>query len=184
MKKLVIIAVIVILAVIGGFMLMHKSSKPISGSSGSSSQASGPAVNNAVLITKTSSSVGSYLADPSGKTLYTYGADSNGVSNCTGSCLANWPPYLDKGATTNLPSGVGTITRKDNGQIQFTYNGMPLYYFSGDSAGQVTGDGVNNFNVAKPAAASSQSSSPAPAQSSSPSTSSQPAPSSSSGSPY
>lgn len=156
-------------------MLIRKPSKPVSnGTSSGSSQSSGPAVNNSVLITKSNSTVGSYLADPKGNTLYTYGKDTNGVSNCTGSCLSNWPPYLDKGSTTNLPAGVGVITRKDNGDIQYTYNGMPLYYFSGDSTGQVTGDGVNNFSVARPAAASSQSSpsssTSAPSMSSQPST--------------
>jgi predicted lipoprotein with Yx(FWY)xxD motif len=38
---------------------------------------------------------------------------------------------------------VGSITR-DDGTTQGTYNGWPLYYFSGDSAaGDVNGQGVN-----------------------------------------
>jgi predicted lipoprotein with Yx(FWY)xxD motif len=75
--------------------------------------------------------------------------DSNGVSNCSGSCLTNWPIY-EATATTDLPANVTVITRSD-GKKQYAYKGMPLYYFSGDtSAGQVTGDGVNNFHVAKP----------------------------------
>ncbi len=106
-------------------------------------------------MTKTSSSLGQYLADPNGKALYTYGADSSGVSNCTGACLANWPAYQDSGSTTNLPTGVGTIKRADNGQTQYTYQGLPLYYFVNDSQGQVTGNGISRFQVAKPAAATS-----------------------------
>ena len=39
---------------------------------------------------------------------------------------------------------VGTITR-DDGTVQGTYNGWPLYYFSGDSApGDVNGQGLND----------------------------------------
>lgn len=179
----IIIGVIVLaLLVGGGYAVFHKSSKnPVSSSSSTSSKSTVPAVNNAVVITKTDSTVGQYLADPSGNTLYTYNADTPGVSNCTGSCLENWPAYVDKGSTTDLPSGIGTITRSDNHQVQYTYNGMPLYYFTSDSKGKVTGNGVENFSVAKPAAATSSQSAPT----SSPSTtSSSTNSSSSSGYPY
>lgn len=162
----IVVAVVVIAVVAGGaYALFHKSSDNTS-TAKTSSSSSAPAVNNSVLITKTGSS-GQYLADPSGKALYTYGADTSGVSNCTGSCLSAWPAYVDKGSTSNLPSGVGTITRKDNGQVQYTYNGLPLYYFASDSNGQPTGDGVDNFKLAKPAASSSSSSSSSSSPSSS-----------------
>lgn len=174
MKKnssLIIGVIVVIVVIVGGYMLLHKSNTTTTNNSASQNNA--PAVNNAVLITKTDSKVGQYLADPSGKALYTYASDSAGVSKCTGSCLANWPAYQDKGATTGLPAGVGTIKRSDNGQTQYTYQGMPLYYFTGDSAGQVTGNGVESFSVAKPAAASSSQSSSTPSSSSSPAQSTQ-----------
>ena len=29
---------------------------------------------------------------------------------------------------------LGTITRADDGSTQVTYNGLPLYFFSGDAA--------------------------------------------------
>lgn len=184
MKKssTIIIAVIVLIVVVAGaYALIHTSNKKTSSTtstSQSASQNSTPAVNNAVLITKTNSTLGQYLADPSGKALYTYNADSSGVSNCTGSCLATWPAYVDPGSTANLPAGVGTLKRSDNGQIQYTYNGLPLYFFISDSAGKITGDGVDNFKVAKPAAASS--SQPSSSSSSAPSSSS----SNNSSSPY
>jgi predicted lipoprotein with Yx(FWY)xxD motif len=177
MKKSNTIALIIVVVIIvagGAYALLHKSS---TSSNKTVASTSAPAVNNAVLITKTNSTVGQYLADPSGKPLYTYGGDSSGTSNCTGSCLANWPVYQDTGSTSNLPAGVGTIKRSDNGQTQYTYMGMPLYYFSTDGNGQVTGNGVDNFHIAKPSASSSQpsstpSSSPSSQPSSSPSSSS------------
>lgn len=139
---------------------MHKPNKPkVTNTTASTTSSQESAVNNAVLATKTSSSLGQYLAEPNGQALYTYAGDTSGVSNCTGSCLASWPAYQDKGSTSGLPTGVSTIKRTDNGEIQYTYNGMPLYTFVSDSNGQVTGNGVSNFFVAKPAATTSSSSS-------------------------
>lgn len=154
-----LIALVVIVIVVGGgYAFFHKSNKNTNtAKSSTSSQTSAPAVNNAVLITKTDSSLGQYLADPSGKPLYTYNSDTSGVSNCSGSCLATWPAYQDKGSTSGLPAGVGTIKRADNGETQYTYNGLPLYYFVSDGQGKVTGNGVDNFTIAKPAASSSGS---------------------------
>ena len=163
MKKSSSVAIIVIVLLViagGAYAIFHNSNKPTTPSStavNSSSQAS--TASNAVLATKTSSSLGQYLAEPNGQALYIYGGDSSGVSNCTGSCLASWPAYQDKGSTSGLPSGVSTIKRTDNGETQYTYNGMPLYTFVGDSNGQVTGNGVSNFSIAKPATTTSSSSS-------------------------
>lgn len=158
-----VIAIVVALVIVAGgayALVKHNDNKSNSGSNGysynssSSQTASGnsqsPAVNNAVVITKTDSKVGSYLAEPDGTALYTYTQDSNGVSNCTGSCLAAWPAYSDSGATTGLPANIGTIKRSDDGKIQFTYKGLPLYTFVSDGKGQVTGNGVSGFQVAKP----------------------------------
>jgi predicted lipoprotein with Yx(FWY)xxD motif len=155
------IAIIAIVAI--GFANFYKSPKTAANIS-SSNQSASPTVNNAVLTTKNNSALGLYMVDPSGKALYIYRGDSSGVSNCTGSCLVNWPAYLNTSTSTNLPQGVSTIKRTDNGQTQYTYMGMPLYYFARDSQGQVTGNGVNNFSVATPAAAST----PQPTTNSSP----------------
>ena len=187
MKKsssVLIAEIVVIVVVAGGYALMHKSNNKTTSTTQTTTKSSAPAVNNAVLITKTDSKIGQYLADPSGKALYTYDADTSGVSNCTGSCLANWPAYQDTGSTANLPAGVGTIKRSDNGQTQYTYNGKPLYYFASDGSGKVTGNGVENFSVAKPAAASSSSSQSSSGSSSSSSSSTGNSSSSSSAYPY
>jgi prepilin-type N-terminal cleavage/methylation domain-containing protein len=101
-----------------------------------------------VVQTKTDSKVGQYLADGSGKPLYTYNLDTDNTSNCTGSCLSTWPVY-EATSTTNLPDKVGTITRTD-GTKQYTYNKKPLYYFTSDSVGKITGNGLEGFSVATP----------------------------------
>lgn len=94
--------------------------------------------------------VGPYLADGTGRTLYTYGADRAGdcntppVSGCTADCLVSWPPF-DAGARVLPPeladAGFGTIERPEGGQ-QTTYMGWPLYYYKSDlTLGQLTGQG-------------------------------------------
>jgi predicted lipoprotein with Yx(FWY)xxD motif len=176
MKKssIAIIAILIVAVLtVGGYVVLHKPGKaPAKSTRLASSTSSGTTTDNAILVQKTSSSLGQYLTEPNGQALYTFGGDESGVSNCTGSCLASWPAYLDKGSTTNLPTGVGIITRSDNGATQFTYNHMPLYTFVGDGNGQVTGNGVSNFTVAKPASTStSTSSTPPSTNSSSPSSS-------------
>ena len=94
------------------------------------------------------SSLGSFLVDSKGMTLYLYTKDTANTSNCSGQCLVNWPALLTTGAPT-AGTGVdasllGTTTRKD-GTIQVTYNGIPLYYFFKDQApGDTNGQGVGN----------------------------------------
>lgn len=144
----IIVGVVVIVLIVAGVFAYLSMNKPETAATSALSTL--PPVNNAVLKTKTSSSVGEYLTDPSGKALYTFAGDKPGVSNCTGTCLATWPPYVDSGAMTGLPAGVGMITRTDNGKMQYTYDGKPLYYFVGDVLGHVTGNGVSDFYVAKP----------------------------------
>ncbi|MBU6321604.1 MAG: hypothetical protein KGI78_02230 [Patescibacteria group bacterium] len=101
--------------------------------------------------------VGSFLIGYNGMTLYTYAKDAAGVSNCTGQCAANWPPYVVT-STDNLvgespldSAKIGTLRRAD-GSTQVTYGGKPLYFYAGDSAsGDTAGEGVGGvWHVAKP----------------------------------
>jgi len=145
------IVIVVIVLIAGGYAIFHKSPKPAATTTTSKTAVSNPGASASTVIiqTKTSSSVGQYLADSSGDALYTYGADTQGVSNCSGSCIAAWPVYKVTNTTATLPANVTIITRSD-GTKQYAYKGLPLYTFTGDSSGQVTGNGVNDFSVAKP----------------------------------
>jgi predicted lipoprotein with Yx(FWY)xxD motif len=154
-KSTWIIALVIVIVVVGGFFIFHSSKTTPDTSSKSTSSPSAIAaaksmVDNKVVTTKTSTTNGNYLTDPSDNTLYTDGAGTTGVTNCTGECLTAWPPYIDKGATTGLPTNVSTIKRSDTGQIQYTYKDMPLYYFSSDTKGEATGNGISGFYLAKP----------------------------------
>jgi predicted lipoprotein with Yx(FWY)xxD motif len=74
-------------------------------------------------------------------TLYYFEQDvkDSGESNCTGGCLEAWPALtVAEGETPTGGEGVdasklGTITRADNGEIQVTYDGLPLYFFQNDT---------------------------------------------------
>ncbi len=149
-----LIGVVAVVAVVAGFIAMHMSK---AAASTASKTTSAPAASGAVIVTKTSSTLGDYLTDPSGKALYTSAGDTNGMSNCTGACLSAWPAYIDSGSTANLPAGVGTITRTDNGKTQYTFKGLPLYYFASDASGDATGNGVGGFHLAKPTSSQSAS---------------------------
>lgn len=154
MKKGYIIGIIIAVVIIGGgiYAVMKKNDNKTTSTTTTSSTSSQTqpttSSSSAIIVTKTSSSVGQYLADGSDKALYTYSKDTNGVSNCSGSCIASWPVY-EATTTDNLPVNVTVIMRSD-GTKQYAYKGMPLYFFTSDSAGQVTGDGVALFSVAKP----------------------------------
>jgi predicted lipoprotein with Yx(FWY)xxD motif len=78
-----------------------------------------------------------------GMTLYTYDKDTLNKSNCLGACATKWPPYTVTGAVpANLPAHMSSLTR-DDGTVQYAWDGKPLYFYQNDKAkGEVTGDGV------------------------------------------
>jgi len=92
-------------------------------------------------------SLGAVLVDGKGMTLYMFTADADGVSACSGDCLASWPVLAGEGATPGEgldAADFGSITR-DDGTSQVTFFDMPLYTFVGDkAAGDVTGQGVGD----------------------------------------
>ncbi len=84
-----------------------------------------------------------------GLTLYTFANDTEGMSTCTGNCATTWPPLLveegEPTASMDVTGSLGVYERMEDGGRQLTYNGMPLYYFSGDSKpGDTNGQGLGN----------------------------------------
>jgi predicted lipoprotein with Yx(FWY)xxD motif len=94
-------------------------------------------------------SVGSYVIGANGMSLYLFTNDTGSASTCTGECAVNWPPLIvaaasDATAGPGISGAVGTITR-DDGTLQVTLAGHPLYYFKNDAAaGDVNGQGINS----------------------------------------
>ncbi|MFI5262014.1 MAG: hypothetical protein ACHQZR_05635 [Candidatus Limnocylindrales bacterium] len=107
----------------------------------------------------TSASLGPYLVSPNGMTLYVFDKDPVGTttSACAASdgCDVTWPAFVPGSGGPSAGSGVsGTLTTitGEDGKPQVTYNGRPLYNYSGDTgAGQTNGDGVDGtWHIAKP----------------------------------
>jgi predicted lipoprotein with Yx(FWY)xxD motif len=115
-------------------------SSPVGG--GSSSSSSG-----GVTVQVTSNDkYGSILTDAQGMSLYIFDNDTTSTSTCNTGCAPTWPaltvtgqPTGGDGVDTNL---LGTSQRED-GTMQVTYAGHPVYHYSGDSAaGDTNGEGI------------------------------------------
>lgn len=97
-----------------------------------------------VLVAQ-SDDLGPFLTDAEGMTLYLFTNDTEGTSNCYDDCEANWPIFTAEEPLT-LPEGVDgelTLIERTDGTTQVAYNGIPLYYWVGDTEpGQTTGQDV------------------------------------------
>jgi predicted lipoprotein with Yx(FWY)xxD motif len=116
-----------------------------------------PAAGTATVMSKTLGSQTVLVAGSNGMTVYTFTSDTagSGTSACSGACLTKWPALtVAAGATPTPGDGVtgklGTITRADDGTLQVTYNGLPLYFYQGDKAPGDTNGSYPNWNLVKP----------------------------------
>ncbi|MEJ2351955.1 MAG: c-type cytochrome [Anaerolineales bacterium] len=95
--------------------------------------------------------LGTFLTDNKGFTLYTYQQDQPGISKCSGNCAAIFPPLtvpqdLQPAVAPGIPGKLGVIERA-GGAYQITYssppkfNQVPLYTYYGDTEpGQTNGE--------------------------------------------
>ena len=110
----------------------------------------------ATLTVRESPEHGQYIADGEGMSLYMFEADTRGegdtpaTTTCYDDCAEAWPPLIaaepqaGEGAEADL---LGTIERQD-GEMQVTYGGWPLYYFVQDqAAGDTTGHDIEGFGA-------------------------------------
>ena len=108
-----------------------------------------PMTGNVVKVKDTGNSpLVPYLVDTNGKTLYIYTKDTPNTSNCYGACAVTWPPLLTSVvpvAGSDLKASFLDRTQRTDGSLeQITYNGWPLYYYSGDNAaGDTNGENIN-----------------------------------------
>ena len=110
-------------------------------SSGSSSSSPAAAAANSLKTAKIGGAT--VLTSAKGFTLYSFAPDTPTTSKCNGACAANWPPVKGPVTATGVTGTFGTIKRSD-GSAQATFDGHPLYTFTGDTApGQANGNGLN-----------------------------------------
>ena len=120
--------------------------------------ASASAGGAATVEAKPVGAAGTVLVDgASGMTVYIFTKDTkdSGKSVCTGDCLVTWPALtVEAGATPTGGTGVtgtfGTITREDDGTLQVTYNGLPLYFFKNDAKPGDANGIYENWEAVKP----------------------------------
>jgi predicted lipoprotein with Yx(FWY)xxD motif len=112
---------------------------------GGSSSASTAA---ATVGTASVGDLGTVLVDGSGLTLYLFENDTGSKSTCTDTCASTWPALTTSGnadATDGAEASMLGTTTRDDGSTQVTYNGHPLYLYSGDAApGDANGVGIGN----------------------------------------
>jgi predicted lipoprotein with Yx(FWY)xxD motif len=118
-------------------------------SAGTSSEAATAAAGSGTAVTTGEvAQHGTVLTDGTGLTLYVFFEDSEGMSTCYDACADNWPPLITEGAPT-AEGGADQVllstTERDDGSMQVTYDGQPLYLYSGDSQpGDANGFGQGN----------------------------------------
>lgn len=118
---------------------------------GSGTPAGTPAGAPSAFTTVTASEnpdLGTILTTFDGLTLYTFDNDTGGVPTCTDACANLWPPLVIPGTPTAGEGVSGTldVVARDDGSMQVTLDGKPLYLYSSDSAaGDTNGDGINGI---------------------------------------
>ena len=93
------------------------------------------------------SQFGNVLFDANGQVVYAFENDKPNRSNCTSDdCVKAWPPVLTKQAPTAgagvTGSKLGTFQR-DDGSLQVTYYGRPLYFYEHEAPGEIKCHGVD-----------------------------------------
>jgi predicted lipoprotein with Yx(FWY)xxD motif len=144
-------AVVLVAACSSGSGSTQAASSAPAASPGSSGASSGASSSGATVITTATSSAGAFLTDGSGRAVYLWVKDTGDKSMCTGACAGAWPPVTTTSTVTAAGSAkasdLGTIT-DSSGAKQVTYDGHPLYYFSGDSGpGTASGQGSDGFGA-------------------------------------
>jgi predicted lipoprotein with Yx(FWY)xxD motif len=80
------------------------------------------------------------LTSSDGRTLYVFGKDSPGKSNCNGACASQWPPFIARDGARTV--GAFTVITREDGARQWAHSGQPLYFYAADvQPGDAKGEG-------------------------------------------
>ena len=144
------IRILVAIAALGVGLAACASNSSAGGYGGSTSSSSSGGA--ATVGTAKVGDLGTVLVDRDGRTLYLFQSDTGSTSTCVDSCASTWPALTTSGdasAISDADASMLGTTSRDDGSTQVTYNGHPLYIYSGDmAAGQANGEGIDDVWVA------------------------------------
>jgi predicted lipoprotein with Yx(FWY)xxD motif len=88
------------------------------------------------------------LTDAEGRTLYSAAVEKGGRILCVGACTSFWEPVIAsaeeaQSAASELSADLSVLERPE-GSRQLTFDGLPLYTFTEEAAGELTGDGFTD----------------------------------------
>ena len=87
------------------------------------------------------SDFGRVLFDANGQVIYVFEIDGRDQSNCTSEeCVEAWPPVLTEEQPTagaGVDAGLLGTIRRDDGKLQVTYDGRPLYFYEHEVPGEI-----------------------------------------------
>jgi predicted lipoprotein with Yx(FWY)xxD motif len=111
----------------------------------------GAASGTATVAVADNPELGAILVDADGFTLYDFHKDKGGQSACYGACASTWPPLISDGKARALKGAMsaklGTAKRND-GTVQVTYAGLPLYTYTADTKpGETNGQDIDSFGA-------------------------------------
>jgi predicted lipoprotein with Yx(FWY)xxD motif len=101
-----------------------------------------------IEITTANSQFGEILFDADDRAIYLFDKETTDESECYGECAVAWPPVLTKGEPQASGAVAGKLlgtTKRDDGSLQVTYDGRPLYYYVDEPRGQVLCHNVDEF---------------------------------------
>jgi predicted lipoprotein with Yx(FWY)xxD motif len=95
--------------------------------------------------------LGPTLVDSHGRTLYLFEKDKATASTCDSACASVWPPLTTNGkpqAQAGISAAKLGTTKRNDGKVEVTYAGHPLYYYVSDTEpGQLSGEGLDQFGA-------------------------------------
>jgi len=106
--------------------------------------------NGSARVAVRASQYGKVLFTSAGKALYVFEGDKGKTSHCYGACAKAWPPLLTKGAPaagTGVDHMLLGVTMRKDGTDQVTYEGHPLYTYSGDAVGKAGCQHIDAFGA-------------------------------------
>jgi len=95
---------------------------------------------------------GRYLVDAQGHSVYLFEKDEDGESYCSDACAAVWPPLETSTAPqagAGVQGGALGMIKRDDGDMQVTYHGHPLYYYAADAStpDRTKGEDIEQFGA-------------------------------------